>query len=206
MNATKHSKAHGLSRMSAVAAVLLALASPSSAMSQTSDGEPIAKARQAVAALAGDLRKNLEEALRADGPLGALGVCHAIAPEATRSQSAAHGMTIKRTAFRVRNSANAPDAHERRVLESFAAKIAEGSNPADLEDVETVTEGDVRTLRYMKPIMMAEKPCAACHGSSVAPDVSDKIRELYPHDAATGFAPGELRGAFSVSIPLPPNP
>lgn len=51
----------------------------------------------------------------------------------------------------------------------------------------------------MRAIPMKEQPCAACHGTSIAPEVKDKLAELYPTDKATGFKPGELRGAILVS-------
>jgi len=159
------------------------------------------RARKAVSELAASLRNSLGDALSAGGPVGALAACQIIAPEAARSQSAAHKLTIRRTALRVRNTDNAPDAYERAGLKRFLAQIADGADPAKLELVEMVVDGDAKSLRYMKPIMMAEKPCGACHGSAIGPEVRARISELYPHDEATGFAPGEMRGAFSVVIP-----
>jgi hypothetical protein len=29
------------------------------------------------------------------------------------------------------------------------------------------------------------------------------IRDLYPEDQATGFSPGDIRGAFTILKPLP---
>ncbi len=54
----------------------------------------------------------------------------------------------------------------------------------------------------MKAIPMAAEPCAACHGTDVKPDVKSEIDKLYPQDQATGFKPGELRGAFTISMPV----
>ncbi|WP_425609259.1 c-type heme family protein [Thalassobacterium sedimentorum] len=49
------------------------------------------------------------------------------------------------------------------------------------------------------PILL-QTGCLACHGdpASIAPEVTQKIAQLYPADTATGFAVGELRGAFRV--------
>jgi len=40
--------------------------------------------------------------------------------------------------------------------------------------------------------------CLACHGDNIAPEVTAAIRAHYPEDQATGFATGQLRGAFSI--------
>lgn len=162
----------------------------------------IAKARLAIAELAASLKTSLVEALGSGGPIAALPVCQSIAPEAARTASQSHDLSIRRTALRVRNPDNAPDALERRVLEDFVAQTARGADPDKLEHAEIVHDSSGRTLRFMKPIVMAEKPCAACHGPAIAPEVLSTIRNLYPNDGATGFAPGEIRGAFSVSMPL----
>ncbi|HCF96715.1 MAG TPA: hypothetical protein DEW46_16805, partial [Verrucomicrobia bacterium] len=46
--------------------------------------------------------------------------------------------------------------------------------------------------------------CVACHGpeEQIQPDVLAAIRAHYPNDRATGFQPGDLRGAISVEVPL----
>ncbi len=59
-----------------------------------------------------------------------------------------------------------------------------------------------RTYRYMKAIPTAEKPCLACHGKALAPQVRARLDALYPEDRATGYEAGEIRGAFTLSRPL----
>jgi excinuclease UvrABC helicase subunit UvrB len=54
----------------------------------------------------------------------------------------------------------------------------------------------------MKAIPTAEKPCLACHGKTLAPQVAARLKELYPDDRATGYAAGEIRGAITLSRPL----
>jgi hypothetical protein len=51
--------------------------------------------------------------------------------------------------------------------------------------------------RWMKPIMTAPL-CLTCHGDALDPELAAVIAERYPADRATGFTPGELRGAFYV--------
>jgi len=59
-------------------------------------------------------------------------------------------------------------------------------------------------------------PCLKCHGSDtqVSQGVKDaifgneaeEIEALYPYDTALGYSPGEIRGAWSVKIPLSEAP
>jgi hypothetical protein len=56
------------------------------------------------------------------------------------------------------------------------------------------------SARYMQAIVL-QPMCAMCHGDSLAPEVRAAIQENYPDDQATGFAVGELRGAFLIDWP-----
>jgi hypothetical protein len=53
---------------------------------------------------------------------------------------------------------------------------------------------------YMQAIV-TQPLCVACHGTALAPDVASALARLYPSDRATGFAVGDLRGAFVVRWP-----
>lgn len=160
----------------------------------------LAKARGAIKGLAENLRSTLVNALKSSGPVAAIEACQAAAPGIASEQSAAHGATVARTALLVRNPANAPDAWERKVLESFAAKIDAGANPDTVDFGEMVEEGGRKTFRYMKAIPMAAEPCMACHGTELKPEIAAEIAKRYPQDKAVGFTPGKLRGAFTVKI------
>ncbi len=159
----------------------------------------LAAARAAAKDLGEKLRSELVAALKAGGPSAALGVCRTVAPSIAEGASASHDLTVGRTALKVRNPDNAPDAFERRILEDFAYKIAAGSDPKTLEHTEIVTENGKSTFRYIKAIPTAAEPCLACHGTNIEPTLKAEILELYPSDEATGFVAGELRGAFTVS-------
>lgn len=163
--------------------------------------EPPADLSQALGVIAGlgeSLKSELISAMASGGPVAAIAVCQTAAPALSKAAGNKGGLTVRRTALKVRNPGNAPDDFERRVLEDFAVKIMAGTPPGALEHSEVVTTDGVRTLRYMKPIMMADQPCSVCHGGALADDVKAKVSALYPDDQATGFKPGELRGAFSV--------
>ena len=152
-------------------------------------------------ALAGEfqdkLRSQLVGALKTGGPLLALDVCQKAAPAIAQEVGARAGATIWRTSLKARNPRGTPDAWERTVLEQFAARRAAGENPSTIEASAQTATG----FRYMKAIPMAAEPCGQCHGTNVAPEVAAKIAALYPQDRATGFVPGELRGAVSITWP-----
>lgn len=162
------------------------------------DDPRIAAARAASKDLGDTLKGQLTAAIAAGGPASAIDVCKVIASQLAGEISQKSGMSIRRTALRVRNPVNAPDPFERKVLEDFLKEIAQGADPAKLEHAEIVTEKDRKVFRYMKAIPTAATPCLTCHGSEIAPDVRQAIRANYTSDQATGFKAGDLRGAFSV--------
>ena len=163
------------------------------------DAASLATARVAVKGLGETLKTQLVAAIKAGGPITAVSVCRTIAPQIAEDQSQAHGVSVGRTALKVRNPANAPDAFERRVLEDFVRKIDAGADPAKLEYAETVVAGGEKMVRYMKAIPTAAEPCLTCHGPNLEPALRAEILRLYPNDQATGFAAGDLRGAFTVT-------
>jgi hypothetical protein len=184
-----------------VGALSMALACAAAAHAGGGADARIAKARAAIKGLGDGLKGQLMAAIEAGGPASAIGVCKTMAPELAREASAAHGVTVRRTALELRNPENAPDAFERRVLEEFLAKAAAGADVAALDHAESETGAAGRpVLRYMKAIPMAGEPCGLCHGAAVDPALAAEIGRLYPADRATGFKPGEVRGAFSVVV------
>ena len=180
-----------------VLAAAFAAVSPASA--QSPDAALVAESRAAVKGLGESLKTALVGALKTGGPIAAIETCQQAAPSIASEQSTTHGLKVARTALRVRNEGNAPDAFERKVLEDFAAKLKAGADPATLDHAETVQVGGEKHFRYMKAIPMAAEPCMACHGSDLKPEIKAEITKRYPHDQATGFSPGELRGAFTVT-------
>lgn len=160
-------------------------------------------ARAASTEFGATLKEQLMAGMKAGGPLTAIDVCHTAAGDIAAEVSRKHGVSLRRTALRVRNEANAPDAFERSALARFVRAIADGADAATLEHSEVVSTESGKVFRYMKAIPTAAEPCLACHGTSIQPDVQARLAALYPHDQATGFKAGELRGAFSVSVPMP---
>lgn len=159
-------------------------------------GPWVPASRQAAQALGGALMSELSAAL-AVSPVEAISVCSTRAPSIATEHSARLGATVGRTALRIRNPANAPAAWQREVLHEFARRLEAGADPASLEYVAEVKVGEATERRFMKPIMTAPL-CLTCHGDALAPELAKIIAERYPEDQATGFAAGEMRGAFYV--------
>jgi hypothetical protein len=180
--------------------LLLLAAVPLAAVAQTA-GDPASEARALSARLQQLLQTELFAAMKDGGPLKAIEVCRSRAPILAADLSKDSGWKLGRTAIRVRNPANAPDAWERKTLEEFGARLAKGEDPASVEKSEVVEVAGRKTFRYMKAIRTAE-PCLGCHGPALKPELAAKVKEFYPDDRATGFAAGELRGAFTVSRPM----
>ncbi|WP_430461253.1 Tll0287-like domain-containing protein [Thalassolituus sp. LLYu03] len=173
----------------AIAATLLmasvsALAADQQALTMEARGQVKAFAQ----ALMGELKGSIEK----DGPVAAIAVCNTEAPAIATGLSL-NGWQVGRTALKIRNPDNAPDAWETQVLNDFSARIKAGEDPAMMEATQ-VTGGE---FRYMKAIPTAGL-CVACHGAEVAPAVEAKLAELYPADKARGFNVGDLRGAFTL--------
>ena len=162
----------------------------------TADNARQAKAATAAAALGTRLKTRLIETMQSEGPVAAIEVCNVEAPQIASAVSSESGLDVGRTSLQVRNPANAPDPRERDVLERWAAAVAAGTPPAELP-VHTEAGED---FLWMKPIVV-EGPCLACHGTTIPQPVAEAIAARYPADQATGYAIGDLRGAFVVRAP-----
>ena len=164
---------------------------------QTSDAAMMTREAEARSGILADrfqkeLMSALTAAMAAEGPQGAVGVCSGIAPALAAHLSEESGANVRRTALRTRNPAAKADATEQRVMEGWAAApLDDNGRPKRW----TAREGG--EYRYMRAIPTMPM-CLACHGENIAPEVSAAIRAHYPEDRATGFAPGQLRGAFSI--------
>lgn len=161
----------------------------------------LAEARAAAGELGETLKGRLVAAMTEGGPVAAIDVCAEEAPVIAADVSARRGLDVGRTALRVRNAGNAPDDWETAQLEAFASALAAGTPPSRLQASDVVEIGGEPHLRWMAPIPMGDT-CAACHGAVISPEVRAAVDARYPGDAATGFLPGELRGAFTVTKAL----
>ncbi|TKD43891.1 DUF3365 domain-containing protein [Azotobacter chroococcum] len=155
-----------------------------------------AEARALIPPFAQALQDTVRQALADGGPQNAVQACQSLAPTIAEQHSR-EPWRVGRTALKVRNPANRPDAWERQVLERFAAAAAAGQPVAGLSHGEVV-DGE---YRYMQAIPTGE-PCLACHGKNIDKALLATLDARYPQDQARGFALGELRGAFTLRRPL----
>jgi hypothetical protein len=149
--------------------------------------------------LGGELQKEMKE----NGPVAATKVCRNVAPAIASEVSRKNGWNVGRKSLKTRNAAlGMPDAWEQKVLADFEKRM-EKENPANMEFAEVVTEPQGKFFRYMKAIPVQDV-CLKCHGSddTVAPNVKDALKAEYPHDKATGYTLGQIRGGFSIKRPL----
>lgn len=181
-----------------VALVLVALVTACAPKRETPDAGDIRAARQA--ALSFDQRMTSEITARLDRNEDPVAVYLAYAdnvPGWGKDLSDAAQIDFSRTALGVRNPADAPDAWERQQMEQMSFMLDAGVDPETLEIAEIVTEGDTKIFRWMRPILMTDS-CLACHGEAIDPRVKLLLGQEYPLDEATGYAAGQLGGAYSV--------
>ena len=174
--------------------------SPSSVSPPLSKQEATALAQAALAPFKKELKETLTKAL-ADGPAAAVSVCAEVAPSLAKRASSER-VTVGRSALRLRNPQNAPQAWLKPVLDELALlPSAEGQ-----QRMVPLSEGG---YGYAEAIVL-QGPCLLCHGKDVAPELAAQITARYPSDQATGFEVGQLRGVFwaevaEASAP-PPSP
>lgn len=149
----------------------------------------------------------LEGALQGGKPVAALRVCASVAQNIARRHER-EGWRVRRVSERPRNPADTPNVDELAILRAWEEDKRGGRLTSAAEHQVIVTEGGRRYLSYMKPIFIAGPVCLQCHGApdKLAPGVLEAVKELYPHDQATGYAVGDLRGAISVKIPIESRP
>jgi hypothetical protein len=169
------------------------------------EADLLSVSRQTASDLVQRLGKELRAELAKGGPEGAIDVCKRIAPEIAGELSRQTGARTARVSLRTRNPMiGGPDAWEQNVLAEFDRRAAAGEKPDTLEQAEIVDEPQGRFYRYMKAIPV-QPLCLTCHGTDATiPDVvKARLKAEYPHDMATGYALGQIRGAVTIKRPLP---
>jgi len=164
----------------------------------------VAEARQVAASVPPRLLSVLSAEIERGGPAGAIGVCREEAPRLARAAAQETGWSVRRVSLRERNPKAVPDEWERAALEDFDRRAAAGEKPATLERAEVVQQQGKPVMRYMRALPVVEL-CTQCHGTPerIGPPVQARLAELYPQDKATGYTIGQIRGAMTISKPLP---
>jgi len=143
----------------------------------------------------GKLKPQLGKALKSGGPAEAIEVCSKQAPAIAQKLRNDTGWYIKRVSLKARNNETAiPDAWEKKVLEQFDRRQADGESAQQMAFAEVV-DGK---FRFMKA-QGVEPVCLTCHATEIKPEVEAALKEKYPHDKARGYELGMIRGAFSLA-------
>ena len=158
------------------------------------------RSRVLVRELMSELKTELKAALRTGGLVNAIKVCREVAPRLAVRKSELVGGRVGRTSLRCRNQANRPDAWEAAGLQHFEERRRAGETLAGMELWEVVDKDGRKVFRYLRAIPTGSL-CLKCHGSKINSKLLSALRKHYPEDQATGFGLGELRGAFTVSLP-----
>lgn len=135
--------------------------------------------------LVGELTTKMGE----EGPVAAIEHCRLRAPQAlSEATSDVTGLRIGRTSHKLRNPDNAAPSWA-----SATVAAADGKPHAF-----AAPEGELHVLLPI-PIQPA---CLVCHGAPEVLPEELKVELLanYPHDEATGFQAGDLRGWFWVEV------
>lgn len=147
----------------------------------------------------------LKHSISESGPDGAITVCKDLAPALAAEASRRSGWQVRRVSRKVRNPLlGTADAWEQAKLQGFDRAVSGGQPAGELEIAEFVTEPDGRYFRYLKALPV-QPLCLSCHGSeqTISPAVQQRLAAEYPHDRATGYRTGEVRGAVSIKRLVP---
>ncbi|RKZ68176.1 MAG: hypothetical protein DRQ44_04815 [Gammaproteobacteria bacterium] len=150
--------------------------------------------------------------------------CPDLAPTIAATFSKDTGYLVRRVTNRTRNARNIPDDWQAKQLEDFERMTKQGKQRTpfaitkpdgstmptmEFEATAFTNEEDIEYFNYMRSITLpplTKLPCLKCHGSiedgTVTPDVLEAIEGLYPYDMALGYKAGDIRGAWTIKIPV----
>lgn len=165
------------------------------------DASLLEQGQKVVARAFGLLSQNLMREMTAGGPAKALPFCNENAGDLAGKVSNDTGTVVQRVSHKPRNPVNQADAAERKMIEDYARQI-KGGESVKARTVKGTDGADV----FYAPIVMTMDVCLKCHGApgtEIAMEDMDRIRALYPQDAATGFKLGEVRGLWKITFKKP---
>ncbi len=145
----------------------------------------------------GNLKPELKKAIQSGGPAHAILICSEKAPAIAEKLEKDSGWNVKRVSLKARNQNAKPDAWEKKVLQQFDKRQANGESAQKMAFA-AVENGQ---FRFMKA-QGVDDICLNCHAVEVSTDVEAALKDIYPQDAARGYSLGQIRGAFSLSKDL----
>jgi hypothetical protein len=166
-------------------------------ISVQADDSRLEQSRALVKSFGQSLQAELKSGLADGGPAHAIAVCKDRAPQIASELSRTSGAKVSRTSLRYRNPANAPEPWQADVLRDFETQADSLTADVPLEYFDAGKDGSARYLRAIP----TGGVCLACHGAAVSDELQERLEADYPHDLAVGYAPDDIRGAFSVTWP-----
>lgn len=144
------------------------------------------------------LGKNLKNALENGGVENAISFCNTAAMPLVDSLNKTLGANIRRVSDKARNPNDLPSVLEKKLLEAYAYQWKDA---IDMKTNVQAISGE--QYLFTKPILVDNALCLTCHGSpenGLNQETDDFIKSKYPADKATGYALGDLRGMWSITI------
>lgn len=141
------------------------------------------------------LIKNLLGAIQKGGADYAVEFCNEKAMPLTDSLSKKYRVEIQRISAKNRNPKNVASLFDKKMLALFASTAV----PSLKDTLIDTPNGYV----YYKPIKIGMPTCLQCHGKpkvDINEATASTIRKKYRFDKATGYAMGELRGAWKLTF------
>ncbi len=139
------------------------------------------------------LLANVGQAMQTGGSVYAVEFCNLKASIIVDSLNSANNCVISRISAKNRNLENGLKTNSDQILWSiFETGI--------LND--TIIQGN-KKLIYYKPIKTALPACLKCHGdlgSDIDSATSEKLKNLYPADLATGYKLNDFRGLWKIEF------
>ncbi len=172
--------------------LVAALLSPAACAGDSPGEKAEKRAHAAIATLKMRLKQRLQGAM-AEGPVKALSVCADEAQAIRATIQHDTGVSLGRASLRLRTPADAAPPWVQSWLEAQGERKREGVNGL------VTHEGN--TVRVLEPIGL-EPLCVTCHGprEQLGKELREVLEARYPGDAAVGYAPGDLRGAFWAEL------
>lgn len=145
------------------------------------------------------LKGVLVNQIKENGIVAAVSVCSDTAQKLTNNYADENNIYLKRVSFKYRNNKDKPDEYETEVLNHMAELENKGKLDKNFEYVAVETIDGEKVIHYMMPIFVGDE-CLPCHGNKeqIPEEIKQILNEKYPEDKATGYEPGDLRGAVSI--------
>jgi hypothetical protein len=144
------------------------------------------------------LGKNLQQALMSGGVENAIRFCKINAMPLVDSLSRQFDASIKRVTKKARNPDDLPNDLESTILDAYEQQLNDS-----LKLQANVQKIDEANYLFTQPIFIDNALCLTCHGSlenGLTEETKNFIKEKYPDDKATGYAIGDLRGMWSITL------